>query len=284
MGVLRRGAHDDEGALERAKDFLRGCAVVGITEALPDFLDDVARILNSPFGRDLERARGYSPDNKNIDPALAQRIRRKNEADDELYALACELSAKRRRERLYHRLTRPLRLRRLRPPLDLTQASEVQWAVDQPFFGSSWSDLQSWGDANCPPHRWTLGARSSLWMRVRRGRRYHLRVGVLRFVSRQQAFQLRIRRRPVKLRCISQDRQHGPGGGVYEGEFTARNDGNVRMEFCVNDALPFAEIDRSSRDRTRRGVAIQWVHLVEKRASRAPVRQMQRADFVEPRG
>jgi hypothetical protein len=259
--ILRQGRHEDERALVRAKDFLRDCAAVGITEDLPAFLEDLSAILKSPFGRDLERARGYAPAQRGIDAQLEARIRRNNEADYELYALARELSRLQRQQRVHHSVSFPGSTDALQPPIDLAEADEVKWSVDQPFFGIGWSDIQSYSGGNDPPHRWTMGDRSSLWVRFQPNRRYCLRISVLRFVSWTQVFSLRVGGRKVRLRRIAKEPQ-GRGAGIYEGRFVAREGRPVQVEFCVSRALSL----RTMREPVRRGLAIRSVQFAEERS------------------
>jgi hypothetical protein len=261
--LMRKGEETSDAQLKRAVTFLESCDVVGTTELLGRFVAGLATLLGAPPAQSLGRERSYRPAGFEAAPDLRAKIRRMNEADYELYGVARALAEKqeRSRTRLVVRLMRSITSGR--NPLTLASNQRCCWRVDEPFFGSGWSDLNSRPGGDTPVHRWTIGqGPATIRVRLRRRKQYEIRIAALRFVSSTQldGFRVTIDGCAVAWQMEPWSEARAPGGGYFIANFATRSVRDVEIALIVETPLAFSE----SVDRVKRGVAVAAIEIGER--------------------
>ena len=251
-------AHD----LERAKATLERYDVIGTTEELGLFVDDMCRRFGFYPERALPRRRSYRDSGLSISDAALRRVRQLNELDYDLYEWA-------RRLALVKRVAYWLPKQRILPmstPLDASARPFFQWSVKDPFFGSGWSETQCADAREDPAHRWMNNTTDAeIAIRVRKGGSYLLMLDILRFVDEDQArtFSLTADGEPVALLGPTRTASSGAGGGLYLAQLGARASELCVLRFHVNSLKSFSEVNPADADSTPRGLAIRSLTLLQ---------------------
>jgi hypothetical protein len=237
--------------LDRAKDFLQACAVVGITEDLKRFVADCAAAFDFFPARLTARARSYRGQEP-LDQDVLNELRALNRRDIELYEFAkARLAAP----------ARTYQVVRQANPNSIADETQLSWRPGEPFWGSGWSDVM-YGPA---AHVWSTDTTATIELSVRPGRAYVLLVSVYRFVV------------PVQSEgfCVLCDGQPVPtvevklaqaGDAMLFAAVLGRAAAeSLSIGFRVNMLMAFSEI-ASDPDAQKKGLAVTGIQLIDSEA------------------
>jgi hypothetical protein len=240
--------------LDKAKEFIKSCAVVGLTERIDDFVAACAAHFGFFPTRLTSRARSYRRE-MSLDQDVLAQLRALNENDYELYEFV--------KARLRTPPTAPHLVSRPNPN-SIGDAIQLRWRAGEPFWGNGWSDVM-YGPA---AHVWSTDTAATFEVALRRGRSYVLLVWIYRFVAPCQieGFCVLVDGRPVPTVEV-QFAQAGDAMlfAAALGEAAADR---LSIGFRVNMLMAFSEI-ASDPDTLKKGLALTGIQLIDTAAQAA---------------
>ena len=227
--------------IDKAKQFLDRCAIVGFTEDMSSFVEALSQVTGLHVVLDDTKQRSYTTNNS-INQAVRQRIRSLNEADYELYDYAQGLSVKRRQHRV---ATQP------NTPNDV---GEIRWSAGMPFWGSGWLGQSPKEAAPMKLHIWSTQRVAQMEFSVLTGCPLALTVDVTRFVKplQKKIFKVRANNEVLDLKVLPS--ALGRAGGIYSAVLPEQEHSRLILEFVVEELLEFN--GREGHKGSLRGLAL----------------------------
>lgn len=230
----------NEQHLQAAKEFIDRCSVVGVTENLPDFIDDLSKhfgffCLPSSFGK----SRSYSS-NLELSDDLKSKIESMNQLDLDLYDYVQKKAS-----------AQEVDSRRKTNPMTIDGSGNMRWYAGQPFFGAGWGALMR-SDVR---HLWSIKNSSTLKVQRNYSGRMLGFLSLLRFVSSDQEALLKVFVNNVEVEL---HRVHLKWrDGVYFHSVIPESDGDqIDLRFDLEKLVSFAEVNSGTTDRAKRGFAL----------------------------
>lgn len=238
--------------LDRAKEFVESCAVVGVTERLERFVADCAARFGFFPAQQMARARSYRRQQAPLEQDVVTLIRTLNRRDYELYEF---VKARLEAPPKSHHLVRPPN------PNTLGEAAQLTWNPGDPFWGSGWSDVM-YGPA---AHLWSTDTTATIELAVRESRNYVLLVRVFRFVvpCQSEGFCVVCDGRPVPTAEV----RFAQSGDtlLFAASLGKAAAGRLTLGFRVNMLMSFSEI-ANDPDTTKKGFALAGLQLIDAEA------------------
>jgi len=234
--------------LEKAKEFIEQCAVVGITEQMDRFVANCAARFGFFAAPLTGRNRSYRQTVR-FSEDVYTRLRALNERDYELYEFAkARVDSP---SRTYHFI-------KASNPNDIGDAPQLNWHPGAPFWGNGWSDVM-YGPA---AHIWSTETTATFEVAVRESRSYVLLVSVYRFVvpCQSEGFYVLCGGQAVPTMEV----QFGQGGGpmLFAAVLGKSTSDRLSIGFRVNMLMAFSEI-AADPDTLKKGFALAGLQLID---------------------
>ncbi|MBV8909645.1 MAG: sulfotransferase family 2 domain-containing protein [Gammaproteobacteria bacterium] len=234
--------------LDKAKEFIEACAVIGITERMDRFVADCAARFGFFPARLTARARSYSRATR-LDQDVLTRLRELNSRDYELYELVKARLAV--APRVHQIIRRP-------NPNSIGDAEQLTWRPGEPFWGDGWSDVM-YGPA---AHVWSTDTTATFEVAVRASHSYILLVSVFRFVvpCQSQGFSVLCDGRAVPTTEVKLART--ADSMLFAAALGKSAADRLTIGFRVNMLTAFSEIAKDA-DTVKKGVALAGLQLID---------------------
>lgn len=234
--------------IEVAKEFIKSCAVVGVTEELGGFIT----ALSDRFGffpdhvlPSVRSYRGATP----VSTEVLKKIRDLNQIDEELY---CYVKGRAAAARSHSIVTVA------RNPNTIGDNGVLNWAAGKPYWGRGWSDVMA-DERN--KHIWSLATEAQIVVSVRPNECYALYFSVERFVTalQREFFSVLCNGKPVELVSV-----FARGGGtleLYGCALGPAESQTLTLSFRVSSLFAFNQVAKDSNT-LRRGLALSTLSLL----------------------
>jgi len=247
--------------LRNAIKFLESLDLIGFTESLPEFVASLSQATGFFPDDDLGRSRGYRDGKLKLDPGTEKRIREANALDIELYEWARNHTSKAKPIMNFNWLRK-----RQRNPIDLTGQVLYRWRVQDPFFGTGWSDVQGTDTVRVPGHRWSInGEEATLRIAVDPDTKYLMVMEILRFVRSEQGqhFSLYANGKNLDLTGPTPFEHASDGGGLFLATLPPTGEKTCELKFKVALLKSFSSVNSIDTDRMLRGLALSAITFIK---------------------
>lgn len=226
--------------LDHAKAFIDRCAVVGVTENMPAFIDALCAFFGFYRDYSLPRHRAYQEE-MDVSPAVLSRVRELNVLDKALY------------DHVKARCDAQLdwQFAREDNPNKMKSDGVFYWRAGMPFFGSGWDDVMDLD----PPHIWSILPASCFVINAEGFCGGTLIFSIFRFCVeiQERYFEVFINGRvvaPVRVNT------NADGATIFAVAIPFVDLERLVLTFKLNLMVSFSDIDQGSNDSLPRGIAL----------------------------